>query len=248
MRQFQARATRIRTCDVLEDSTPSHASRDDTEVTHDEQLVVKGWPADGATDGSLAENPVGALPSLSAAGSSSSAGAYRTRPPTYSENIACSADDRFGNTLPLSQADTQAACYVAPSPTPMAAQALASALGPRELDAGHRMSKGGHFHQDGTCRPCFFFFQGGWCDDGADCLFCHMPHDHVNWKRSRPPKQVREEMKRRASLRTSGVPLAAAVSAEVALDESARLRQPPPPQQLREVLRLMSPASPRSAV
>lgn len=51
-------------------------------------------------------------------------------------------------------------------------------------------------HESGTCKTCVFFAYDC-CFDGASCGHCHAPHSDLKWKRSRPPKFIREALRAR---------------------------------------------------
>jgi len=53
-------------------------------------------------------------------------------------------------------------------------------------------TKGGIFHDSGTCKPCLFVRTDVGCSSGADCEFCHMQHRRrcCKGKRDRYKKRV----------------------------------------------------------
>lgn len=63
---------------------------------------------------------------------------------------------------------------------------------------GSLPSLGSVGHSSGQCSPCVFFAHDC-CLDGCQCMHCHMPHDHVRGKKSRPPKFVRMALRSRAA-------------------------------------------------
>eukprot|EP00429_Kryptoperidinium_foliaceum_P026682 CAMPEP_0176152956 /NCGR_PEP_ID=MMETSP0120_2-20121206/78125_1 /TAXON_ID=160619 /ORGANISM="Kryptoperidinium foliaceum, Strain CCMP 1326" /LENGTH=297 /DNA_ID=CAMNT_0017489983 /DNA_START=35 /DNA_END=929 /DNA_ORIENTATION=+ len=65
---------------------------------------------------------------------------------------------------------------------------------------GAMPSVGSARHSIGECKPCVFFaFEC--CADGEECSHCHVPHDDLKWKRTRPPKLVRMALRARTAHR-----------------------------------------------
>lgn len=64
---------------------------------------------------------------------------------------------------------------------------------------GELTSQGSLLHDSGDCTPCVYMSRG-LCLRGADCNFCHFAHASLRCKRSRPPKHVRERLKRREQI------------------------------------------------
>lgn len=60
-------------------------------------------------------------------------------------------------------------------------------------------SIGGLQHAGGDCVPCVYMSRG-LCVRGADCNFCHFVHTDLKCKRTRPPKHVRERLKKRQAV------------------------------------------------
>lgn len=77
-----------------------------------------------------------------------------------------------------------------------ASAAAAAALAMPALPLEALPSAGSAGHVIGTCKPCVFFAYGC-CLDGADCAHCHVPHEDMKWKRSRPPKFIRVALRSR---------------------------------------------------
>eukprot|EP00930_Biecheleria_cincta_P087417 TRINITY_DN76650_c0_g1_i1.p1 TRINITY_DN76650_c0_g1~~TRINITY_DN76650_c0_g1_i1.p1 ORF type:complete len:314 (+),score=67.72 TRINITY_DN76650_c0_g1_i1:126-1067(+) len=91
------------------------------------------------------------------------------------------------------EADAQRALQDAPSTaTPEELEALRLAV-PKDAN-GQPTSKGSIWHQEGNCRPCFFFKSPVGCSKGVECTFCHFHHRRR--ERTRPCKSKRDRFKK----------------------------------------------------
>mmetsp|Transcript_129227 Transcript_129227/g.359868 ORF Transcript_129227/g.359868 Transcript_129227/m.359868 type:complete len:229 (+) Transcript_129227:121-807(+) len=82
-----------------------------------------------------------------------------------------SSTTRFGNAL-IGPAGRGAASAAAGSCS--GAKTLGNALGDDGVFLAPSWSKGAEGHEEGTCKPCAWFFKPGGCSKGPACKFCHM--------------------------------------------------------------------------
>lgn len=61
----------------------------------------------------------------------------------------------------------------------------------------HDRSAQALLHAKGQCTPCVYFMSKGVCWNDAECNFCHLQHAGQKSKRLRPPKHVRERIRKR---------------------------------------------------
>jgi len=68
---------------------------------------------------------------------------------------------------------------------------------------GEPTSVGSFAHECGDCIPCIYRSRG-LCVRGMNCDFCHVRHSTLKCKRPRPPKHVRERLRRREGAFNTG--------------------------------------------
>jgi hypothetical protein len=55
-------------------------------------------------------------------------------------------------------------------------------------------SKGSSPHQWGACKPCAFFLKDG-CENGVDCVFCHLCDAGERKRRKKERREIKKELR-----------------------------------------------------